>query len=60
VRNRVDRTHRVLLLSRLFDWHAADFGGAAAVPAYVGHFTGEPCAGWRVEFLDWDWGLAGA
>ncbi len=59
-RNRCDRARRTLVLSRVFDWYAADFGGPAAVPAYVAHFTGEPCEHWRVEFLDWDWRLAGA
>jgi hypothetical protein len=61
-RNRIDREHRTLTLSRIFDWYAADFGGPAAVPAYVGQFAGEHCEGWKVVFLDYDWrlGVAGA
>lgn len=58
-RNRLDGPRHVLVLSRVFDWYAADFGGPGAVPAYVAHFTREPCEGWRVEFADWSWELAG-
>ncbi|HEV2104215.1 MAG TPA: DUF547 domain-containing protein, partial [Candidatus Eisenbacteria bacterium] len=56
-RNRVDRAARTLALSRVFDWYADDFGGAAAVPAYVGRVAGVDAAGWKVMFLDYDWRL---
>ncbi len=56
-RNRIDRAAGTLELSRLFDWFAADFGGAAAVPAYVARVLGEDVDGLRVSFLDYDWSL---
>ena len=56
-RNRVDTAARTLRLSRLFDWYAADFGGAAAVPDYVGRKLGRDFKGWKVEFLEYDWRL---
>jgi hypothetical protein len=56
-RNRVDRAAHTLALSRIFDWYADDFGGAAAVPAYVGRVAGVDAAGWKVTFLAYDWRL---
>lgn len=57
-RNSVDAKARRMRLSRLFDWYAADFGGAAAVPAYVARQLGLPTTGWSVEYLEYDWALA--
>lgn len=59
-RNRVDARAKRLELSRLFDWYAADFGGAGAVAAYVAKWTGRPVAGWPVTFRDYDWSLNAA
>jgi len=56
-RNRIDAATKTLHLSRLFDWYAADFGGAAAVPAYVGRKLGRDFRGWKVAFLEYDWRL---
>ena len=56
-RNRVDRAARTLMLSRLFDWYAADFSGAASVAAFVGRWRGEDLSGFPVSFLEYDWSL---
>lgn len=56
-RNRVDRAARTLTLSRLFDWYADDFGGAASVPAFVGRWREEDLTGFSVSFLEYDWSL---
>lgn len=57
-RNQVDAAARRMRLSRIFDWYAADFGGAAAVPAYVAKRLSLPGTGWSVSFLEYDWTLA--
>lgn len=56
--NQIDAATRRMRLSRLFDWYAADFAGARAVPRYVAKRLGLPAAGWTVEFLEYDWSLA--
>jgi hypothetical protein len=56
-RNRIDLRGRRLELSRLFDWYAADFGGAGEVPAFVAKWTGRPVVGWPVTFREYDWAL---
>jgi hypothetical protein len=56
-RNRVDPRRRRLALSRIFEWYAADFGGAGAVAAWVGQWRGEDLSGHAVEFRDYDWSL---
>lgn len=56
--NTIDASKRRMRLSRLFDWYAADFGGAAAVPGYVAKRLALPASGWSVEYLEYDWSLA--
>ena len=56
--NTIDASKRRMRLSRLFDWYAADFGGAAAVPVYVAKRLALPTSGWSAEFIDYDWSLA--
>lgn len=56
-RNRVDDRARVLHLSSLFDWYAADFGGRDALAGYVSRYLGRDARGYRVEFLEYDWTL---
>jgi hypothetical protein len=58
-RNRADARARTLHLSPIFRWYAADFGGEAAAPAYVGRVLGRDTRGWTVEWLDYDWSLNG-
>lgn len=48
-----------LELSKLFEWYADDFGGAAAVPDYVQRYApaGVEVKGKPVSFLDYSWTL---
>jgi hypothetical protein len=59
-RNQVDHARRVLRLSRIFDWYAADFGGRAGLLRIVSRYLGRDVSGYRVEFLDYDWSLNAA
>lgn len=55
-RNRIERDP--LELSKLFEWYAADFGGAEAVPAWVARYAGNPeLAEREVEFIEYSWTL---
>jgi hypothetical protein len=62
-RNLYDRDAHRLHLSALFDWYAVDFGGAAAVPAYVRtYLDSRDMRIWEaqgvapaVEFMTYDW-----
>lgn len=56
-RNPIDESKRTLRLSHIFDWYADDFGGKAAVSAYVGKAAGKDYDGWKVEFVDYSWEL---
>jgi hypothetical protein len=56
-RNQFDSGKKVAKLSRLFDWFAADFGGAGAVAEYVRTHGGPDLRGYRVEFVEYDWAL---
>lgn len=56
-RNRVDRAAKVVRLSRLFEWYAADFGGEAGVRKLLGEHFGTEVARYRIEYLDYDWSL---
>ena len=56
-RNQYDAARKVARLSRLFDWFAADFGGAGAVADYVRGHGGPDLRGYRVEFMEYDWAL---
>lgn len=61
--NRYDRAAHTLRLSPLFDWYAADFGGAAGVSGYVRGYLNEAdqraLANHKrhpaVKFTDYDW-----
>lgn len=59
-RNQVDHARRVLRLSRIFDWYAADFGGREGVLRTVSRALGRDVSGYRVEFLEYDWSLNAA
>jgi len=56
-RNRVERSRGRVLLSRIFDWYAADFGGSKRVLAYVDRYHPENLKGLRVAFRDYSWDL---
>jgi hypothetical protein len=56
-RNRVVVPQRTLELSRVFEWYAEDFGGVAALPAFVDRYVEGDVSGFRVTFLDYSWEL---
>jgi len=56
-RNRVDEATKTIHLSRIFDWYAEDFGGKDKVLEYVDRCHEADLAGYKVEFLDYDWSL---
>jgi hypothetical protein len=58
-RNPIDDGSKTLKLSHIFDWYADDFGGKAAVPAFVGKAAGKDYSGYKVEFVDYSWELNG-
>ena len=56
-RNRFDATGKQLLLSKIFDWYADDFGGKTKIREYVARFTNAPISRMSIEFLEYDWDL---
>lgn len=57
-RNRIDRGGKRLLLSKIFEWNADDFGGKDKLPAYISRYVeGGSVEGFAVSFLDYDWTL---
>ena len=66
-RNRFDRTQKVASLSMIFHWFESDFAAAAgSVLAYLARYVDDPAlakeltqAGYRIEYLDYDWSLNG-
>ncbi len=50
--NQIDKEHKILRLSRIFDRCADDFGGEAKLPGYVNGFIEEDVAGFKVEFIE--------
>ena len=56
-RNQVDDAGRVLKLSSIFDWFAADFGGKKNVSRWVSERVSRDVSGYRVEFNAYDWSL---
>ncbi|MDG2050086.1 MAG: DUF547 domain-containing protein [Myxococcota bacterium] len=61
----IDRSARIVRLSRIFDWFEDDFGGRPGVLKFVGRFASaeqrrwleENRADFKVEFLRYDWRL---
>lgn len=66
-RNRFDRQQRTASLSMIFQWFETDFADAAgSVLAYIARYVDNPDLakeltqpGYRIEYLDYDWGLNG-
>ena len=57
-RNTIDHANRKLVLSKIFDWYAADFGGPDKIAAYVSRYAdGGPVDGFTATFRDYDWTL---
>jgi hypothetical protein len=66
-RNRFDREKKIIFLSKIFEWFAADFEAqAGSLSRYVAQYVADPdlardlmSTPYRVEFLDYDWSLNG-
>lgn len=63
-RNTVDPARKVLRLSSIFDWYGGDFAATGGVAAFVAKYGPPALAeaardGWKVEYMDYDWGLNG-
>jgi hypothetical protein len=62
-KNRVDRTARVIYLSPIFEWYAADFQAkSGSVLKFVEPFLPEKdryavTGGFRIKYTDYDWSL---
>jgi hypothetical protein len=57
-RNVIDRTNRKLILSKVFEWYADDFGGKDAIAGYVSKYVeGGSVEGFAVSFMGYDWSL---
>jgi hypothetical protein len=57
-RNRIERGGKRLMLSKIFEWNAEDFGGKDKLPAYLSKYAeGGSVQGFTVGFLDYDWTL---
>lgn len=56
-RNRVDVKARTMHVSKLFEWYADDFGGARRIADYLNKFSKVNLAGFKLQEMDWDWGL---
>lgn len=56
--NKIDSENKKVVLSKLFEWFADDFGGRNALPAYISKYAeGGSVEGYSVEFADFDWSL---
>lgn len=53
----VDKQGRVLVISRLFDWYAVDFGGIESVIAYISEALNLDVRGYQIRFQTYDWTL---
>jgi hypothetical protein len=57
-RNRIDRAGKRLILSKIFEWNADDFGGKDKLPAYLSKYAeGGSVEGFSVSFSDYNWSL---
>jgi hypothetical protein len=59
-RNTIDHGGRRLVLSRIFDWYADDFGGRERIAAYVSRYIDRDVSAYAVSFHDYDWSLNAA
>ena len=55
--NKIDTAAHTLRLSPIFKWYADDFAGLGGVPAFAGRTLERNFAGWKLEYLDYDWKL---
>jgi hypothetical protein len=55
--NKIDPQAKRMRISEVFKWYAADFGGEAALPAYVDRYHQADLSGYAVEYEPYDWSL---
>ena len=56
-RNEIDMAGRTLRLSQIFNWYSQDFEAKGGVLAYFDSMHPGNFAGWKLEYLDYDWSL---
>ncbi|HTM58183.1 MAG TPA: TSUP family transporter [Candidatus Udaeobacter sp.] len=56
-RNRIEDSSRTLRLSPIFKWYAEDFAPLGGPAEIMARALGRNVRGWKVEWLDYDWGL---
>lgn len=56
-RNTIKPESKKLILSKLFEWYAEDFGGPNGVPGYINKYTDRDVSGYTVSFQDYSWTL---
>ena len=57
VRNRIDARKKTALLSKLFEWFAADFGGEKGIRKLLEAEFGDNVAGYKISYLEYSWDL---
>jgi len=56
-RNPIDVKNRKLVVSKIFDWYADDFGGKDKIAAYVDRYHDADVSTWPVSFVEYSWKL---
>lgn len=56
-RNTIDPAGKRLVLSKIFEWYADDFGGKGNLAEYIDEFTPMRTADYAISFRDYDWKL---
>lgn len=56
-RNPIDVKNRKLVVSKIFDWYADDFGGKGNIDQYIDRYHPADSTGWPVSFVEYSWKL---
>lgn len=57
---RVDKKNKTVMVSKIFEWYAADFGGRENIVAYINEFRVDKIpSNYRLGFYEYDWSLNG-
>ncbi len=59
-RNTINTKSKKLVLSKLFEWYADDFGGSGNLPKYINSYTDRDVSRLAVSFQDYSWALNSA
>jgi hypothetical protein len=57
IRNPIDVKNRKLVVSKIFEWYADDFGGKDKIAAYIDKYHDADVSGWPVSFVEYSWKL---